>query len=83
MILTFGRESSGNVPRDGGRGSYIEDEDVRVVVVEIRDGRISDWKGGVTDWAIEGAGQTVSQPTGSREAEDNGGRPLVNGVVRC
>ncbi|EME39081.1 hypothetical protein DOTSEDRAFT_181196 [Dothistroma septosporum NZE10] len=52
--------------QDGGRESYIEDEDVRVVVVRIRDGRISDWKGGVKDWVIE--------PQGERE-------DLVNGVV--
>lgn len=37
---------------DGGRESYIEDEDVRVVVVRIRDGRISDWKGGVKDFCL-------------------------------
>lgn len=40
---------------DGGRGSYIEDEGVRVVLVRIRDGRISDWKGGVKDWVLESA----------------------------
>lgn len=38
---------------DGGRGCYIEDEDVRVVVVRIQDGRVSDWKGGVKQWVIE------------------------------
>lgn len=37
---------------DGGRGCFIEGEAVRVVVVTIKDGRIADWKGGVTDWAI-------------------------------
>ena len=53
---------------DGGRGSYIEDGDVRVVVVRIRDGRISDWKGGVKDWVI-------------RDSEDEGGVGMVNGVL--
>jgi hypothetical protein len=55
---------------DGGRGSYIEDEEVRVVVVRIKDGRISDWKGGVKDWVIAGPGQAASGAAG-----------LVNGVV--
>lgn len=41
---------------DGGRSSYIEDQDVRVVVVRIRDGRISDWKGGVKDFVLSHAG---------------------------
>ena len=53
---------------DGGRGSYIEGWDVRVVVVQIRDGRISDWKGGVKDWVIAERGQ----------GQD--GERLVNGV---
>ncbi|KAF2460159.1 hypothetical protein BDY21DRAFT_267273, partial [Lineolata rhizophorae] len=37
---------------DGGRGCFIEGEQVRVVVVRIRNGRIVDWKGGVRDWEI-------------------------------
>lgn len=52
----FGTSPSDGRAGDGGRGSYIEDEDVRVVVVRIRDGRISDWKGGVKDWVIEDSG---------------------------
>lgn len=57
---------------DGGRGSYIEGEDVRVVVVRIRDGRISDWKGGVKDWVIAESGAG---------AGDANGRQLPNGVM--
>lgn len=53
---------------DGGRGCYIEDEDVRVVVVRITGGRISDWKGGVKDWVIRDA------------AVDEQSEGLVNGV---
>ncbi|KAK5163326.1 uncharacterized protein LTR77_010699 [Saxophila tyrrhenica] len=49
----FGTSPTDGSAGDGGRGSYIEGEDVRVVVVRIRDGRISDWKGGVKDWVIE------------------------------
>lgn len=59
---------AGPVAEDGGRESYIADEDVRVVVVRIRDGRISDWKGEVKDWIIE-------QKEPAAEAA-----PLVNGV---
>jgi hypothetical protein len=57
---------------DGGRERYIEDESVRVVVVKISDGRISDWKGAVKDWVI-------SEPSrASTHADD--GAPLVNGI---
>lgn len=42
---------------DGGREFFIEDEDVRVVVVRIQDGRIADWKGGVRDWVLTSEGQ--------------------------
>ncbi|KAI6894524.1 hypothetical protein KC355_g20634 [Hortaea werneckii] len=64
--------SSPSQPRsgDGGRSSYIEDQDVRVVVVRIRDGRISDWKGGVKDFVLSHAG----------DADGDGGREMVNGV---
>lgn len=34
-----------------------EEEDVRVVVVRIRDGRIADWNGRVRDFVITGAGE--------------------------
>ncbi|KAK4495358.1 hypothetical protein PRZ48_013689 [Zasmidium cellare] len=67
--VSLSRTVSRNVPEgeeDGGRESYIDDEGVRVVVVRIRDGRISDWKGGVKDWVITGR-------------EEEGER--VNGVI--
>lgn len=55
---------------DGGRGMYIEGEEVRVVAVTIRDGRVSDWKGAVRDWSLVGG-----------EDENNVHREtLVNGV---
>ena len=62
----FGTSPADGSAGDGGRGSYIVDEDVRVVVVKIRDGRISDWKGGVKDWVIR---------------EGGGDQPLTNGDV--
>ncbi|KAJ4287011.1 hypothetical protein N0V90_012892 [Kalmusia sp. IMI 367209] len=37
---------------DGGTRCYVEGEEVRVVVVHIRDGRIADWKGVVRDWVV-------------------------------
>lgn len=52
---------------DGGRGCFIEGEEVRVVVVEITDGRVSDWKGSVRDFTLEG--------------NENANHGLVNGVV--
>ena len=71
----FGTSPSRARTEDGGRGSYIEGEDVRVVVVKIRDGRISDWKGGVKDWVIGEGGRNSSGM-----ATDGGGGRMVNGV---
>jgi hypothetical protein len=70
----FGTSSPEATLGDSGRGSYIADGDVRVVVVEIKDGRISDWKGGVKDWVVGGG------VAGSDQQSSNGERPLVNGV---
>lgn len=39
---------------DGGRECFVAGEEVRVIVVEIRDVRISDWKGNVRDWVLVG-----------------------------
>ncbi|KAK3216981.1 hypothetical protein GRF29_1g1563644 [Pseudopithomyces chartarum] len=38
---------------DGGTRCYVEGEEVRVVVVRVRGGRIADWKGQVRDWVID------------------------------
>jgi hypothetical protein len=65
------RTAAGN-SGDGGRERYIEDESVRVVVVKISDGRISDWKGAVKDWVI-------SESSGT-SAQSDDGVPLVNGI---
>lgn len=61
--------SSETVGGDGGREIFIEGEEVRVVVVQIRDGRIADWKGAVRDWSLVEGGQNSV-----------GGEELVNGV---
>ncbi|KAJ4358538.1 uncharacterized protein N0V89_003122 [Didymosphaeria variabile] len=44
------------VEGDGGSRCYVEGEEVRVVVVRIRDGRTADWKGQVRDWVVGDAG---------------------------
>ncbi|KAI9846021.1 MAG: hypothetical protein M1838_001471 [Thelocarpon superellum] len=44
---------------DGGRGCYIQGEEVQVVAVRVRDGRIADWKGGVRDWSVLDPGDAV------------------------
>ncbi|PPJ50587.1 hypothetical protein CBER1_06286 [Cercospora berteroae] len=49
---------------DSGKGAYIEGENVRVVVVNIKGGRISDWKGNVSDWALRGSGESVQNSVG-------------------
>ncbi|CAJ2504418.1 Uu.00g118120.m01.CDS01 [Anthostomella pinea] len=41
---------------DGGRESFIAGEEVRVIVVRIKDIRTSDWKGGVSDWVLVNEG---------------------------
>lgn len=41
-----------SIEGDGGTKCYVEGEEVRVVVVKIRDGRIADWKGQVRDWSL-------------------------------
>lgn len=73
----FGTSPADGRAGDGGRGSYIEDEDVRVVVVRIKDGRISDWKGGVKDWVIREGGQGLG--VGGMDSYAEEGRRLVNG----
>ncbi|GMF68528.1 unnamed protein product [Aspergillus oryzae] len=50
------------------RPSISIDDDVRVVTVRVREGRIADWKGGVRDWQVVLEGE--DQPA-----------PLVNGTL--
>jgi Pyridoxamine 5'-phosphate oxidase len=45
---------------DGGRGCFIEGEEVRVVVVRIRDGRVADWKGAIRDWTLSEEGELIN-----------------------
>lgn len=44
--------STSGAAEDGGRECFVAGEEVRVIVVDIKDVRISDWKGNVKDWVI-------------------------------
>ncbi|CAK7198935.1 hypothetical protein SEUCBS139899_001603 [Sporothrix eucalyptigena] len=62
---------SGTDPRpQDGRERFVAGEEVRVIVVAIRDVRISDWKGQVRDWVLEPA--AASQTTAAQ--------PNINGI---
>lgn len=50
---------------DGGREIFIEGEEVRVVVVKIRDGRVADWKGAVRDWSLGDTSENLVNGVGS------------------
>jgi hypothetical protein len=47
-----GPAANGDGDAAGPRGRFVEGEEVRVVVVTIKDVRISDWKGSVRDWTL-------------------------------
>ncbi|MCJ1308323.1 hypothetical protein MMC25_001976 [Agyrium rufum] len=67
------REGNG-AEGDGGTSCYIEGEDVWVLVVRVREGRIADWKGGVKDWKVLGEDEREG---GGGEGGEN---RMVNGV---
>jgi hypothetical protein len=52
----FRQES--NVAEDGRRSHFVAGEEVGVIVMEIRQVRISDWKGTVRDWDVVPTGTT-------------------------
>ena len=55
---------------DGGTSCFIEGEEVRVVLVRVKEGRVADWKGGVKDWSLV-----------EEDDHSDRGRPsMVNGV---
>lgn len=64
----FGQIASGGQgTEDGGRECFVAGEEVRVIVVDVRDVRISDWKGNVKDWVL-----VPRQSDGEGEAVVNG-----------
>lgn len=50
---------------DGGRECFVAGEEVRVIVVDIKDVRISDWKGNVKDWVLVGPGEGLANGVSS------------------
>ena len=62
-------ESGGVASQDGGEGRFVAGEEVRVIVVSMRDVRISDWKGQVRDWVLVPA-----------EGGRGSAAPVVNGI---
>lgn len=55
---------------DAGTRSFIANNEVRVVVVPVREGRIADWKGGVKDWAL----------VSPEDEQDRGRHGMTNGA---
>lgn len=49
--INFGQQQQREDPSQR-RPSIAIDSDVRVVTVQVREGRIADWKGGVRDWVL-------------------------------
>jgi len=60
----FRRESVAPGAEEQKGAWFVDGEDVRVVVVAIRDVRIADWKGAVRDWVIVPADEGGSQQAG-------------------
>ena len=52
---------------------YIEGDEVRVVVVQVKEGRIADWKGGVKDWVV------ITGEQWEREMKNSDGRGRTEG----
>lgn len=77
--LFGGQPPSADSLEGGSSSCYIEGDDVRVVVVRVKEGRIADWKGGVKDWRVideDEATEAQADERGRREEP-----PLVNGII--
>ena len=67
-------------PQGGNQSSgYGAGDDVRVVLVPVREGRIADWKGGVKDWKVVVDG--VQDGAGHAGEGEQRGRQLPNGIL--
>ena len=66
------RQTTTGAGTESGNSCFIEGEEVRVVIVGIREGRIADWKGGVKDW-------TMVSPEEERRQWER--QDLANGVI--
>jgi hypothetical protein len=77
------RSTTERESRDSESAScYIEGDEVRVVIVPVREGRTADWKGGVKDWVVveEGNESGVAGGGGIEERGRSNGS-MVNGVL--
>ena len=63
----------------GNSSGYIEGDDVRVVLVQVRQGRTADWKGGVRDWLLVDGDERADADDNERGRSN--GEPLVNGIL--
>jgi len=79
-VHLFGGEQPPNP--DGYSSCYIAGDDVRVVLVPVRKGRIADWKGGVKDWLVVDPDSAPNAPdtTNGRGRSQHAER-LVNGIT--
>lgn len=84
----FGRPPDGGPVHRSDRenaSGYIDGNDVRVVLVPVRAGRISDFKGGVKDWQLVGEEQERASSRADTHEHSGSARGrmqhLVNGVV--
>ena len=67
---------------EGSSSCYIAGDDVRVVLVPVREGRIADWKGGVKDWIVVTDNTTSTAPDAASAGRGrSNGPPLVNGSI--
>ncbi|KAK8043427.1 hypothetical protein PG993_005857 [Apiospora rasikravindrae] len=60
----FNREAEPSRSREDGGSVFLAGEEVRVIVVKIRDVRTSDWKGVVRDYVLAPAGSAAAHETG-------------------
>ena len=76
-------DQHGQNSNENAGSCFIEGEDVRVVVVKIREGRIADWKGGVKDWVVvpEEEGRSGAGVDGDARNAAGGRGGMVNGIV--
>lgn len=60
MLNGFNRNHADHEQEDRGRGVFVAGEEVRVIIVDIKDVRTSDWKGSVRDWVLAPPGSSAT-----------------------
>ena len=72
----------GQLPTPEGNSScYIAGDDVRVVLVPVREGRLADWKGGIRDWVVVDGQDPVPANGDAGRRGRPVGETLVNGII--